>query len=158
MFVGDHGVTGNTGNMFPKIWEGDELCLHHVPLLFYAPGILNPARYNHPVSQLDVLPTVAGICKQQYCNTALGRNILSNDSLTPTLAFYFNPDKKFIGCITDKYFYTESVDYKSNERVASILNNEIPTISASEKLKLKQITEAYYETSRYMMLNNKKLP
>ena len=158
VFVGDHGIPGNTGNMFPKIWAGEELSMTHVPLLFYAPGILKPERYNKPVSQIDILPTVAGICKVKHCNTSLGRNILLSDSLQPPVAFYFNPDKKTIGCITDKFFYTESIDNKTNERVSSVLNNDAPVITPAEKQKLKFTTEAFYETAKYMLLNNKKLP
>ena len=158
MFVGDHGIPGNTGNMFTQIWSGEELSMTHVPLLFYAPGLLKPVRYSKPVSQIDILPTVAGICKVKHCNTSLGRNILLSDSLQPPVAFYFNPDKKTIGCITDQYFYSESIANNTKERVSSVQNNNTLVITAAEKQKLKLTTEAFYETARYMLLNNKKLP
>jgi len=158
VFVGDHGIPGNTGNMFPQIWSGEELSMTHVPLLFYAPGLLKPVRYSKPVSQIDIMPTVAGICKVKHCNTSLGRNILLSDSLQPPVAFYFNPDKKTIGCITDQFFYTESIANNTKERVSSVLNNDAPVITAAEKQKLKLTTEAFYETARYMLLNNKKQP
>ncbi|HEY6064009.1 MAG TPA: LTA synthase family protein, partial [Chitinophagaceae bacterium] len=33
VFVGDHGLRGNAGNMFPKIWDEEAITSHHVPLL-----------------------------------------------------------------------------------------------------------------------------
>ena len=31
---------------------------HRIPLIFYAPGHIKPARYDFPVSQIDMLPTL----------------------------------------------------------------------------------------------------
>ena len=158
VFVGDHGIPGNVGNMFPKSWGGQQLSATHVPLLFYAPKLLQPKQISKPVSQIDILPTVASLCKVKHCNTSLGRNILLPDSTQTPFAFYFNPDNKLIGCITDKYYYTESIGNQSGSNILSVINNEPAKPSKEELKKLKTTTEAYFETAKYMLLNNKKLP
>ncbi len=157
VFVGDHGIPGNADYMFPQSWTNQMLTSTHVPLLFYAPKLLKPQQISKPVSQIDIMPTVAAMCKVKHCNTSLGRNIMvDNDSLQKPLSFYFNPDKKLIGCITKDYFYNETIDNPSSYSITSVVNNEKVSISKEELKKLKETTEAYYETAKYMLLNNKK--
>ena len=55
VFVGDHGIRGDAGNMFPKAWEEDGLTTQHVPLLFYAPELLAPQRIDKTCSQIDLI-------------------------------------------------------------------------------------------------------
>ncbi|HTE13325.1 MAG TPA: LTA synthase family protein, partial [Chitinophagaceae bacterium] len=69
MFVGDHGIDGHAGNMFPPAWSEDGLTRNHVPLLFYAPKLLAARRLHCVASQVDVLPTLAGMAKINYTNT-----------------------------------------------------------------------------------------
>ena len=40
VFVGDHGVEGNAKAMYPDVWTNNRLSDEHVPLLFYAPSLL----------------------------------------------------------------------------------------------------------------------
>ena len=76
VFVGDHGVAGNAEAMYPAAWTEQRLTDEHVPLLFYAPYLLNPQKRREVVSQIDVLPTIAGMLHQPYVNTTLGRDLL----------------------------------------------------------------------------------
>ena len=75
VFVGDHGIRGDAGNMFPKAWEADGLTTQHVPLLFYSPSLLAPQRINRTCSQLDLLPSVTALAKISFVNTTLGKNL-----------------------------------------------------------------------------------
>ncbi len=61
MFIGDHGIGGNAGKMFPPAWTDQGLTSYHVPLLFYSPKLLKPQRLHCVASQVDVLPTLAGL-------------------------------------------------------------------------------------------------
>jgi phosphoglycerol transferase MdoB-like AlkP superfamily enzyme len=157
VFVGDHGIGGDAGNMFPKAWT-QELTSMHVPLLFYAPGLFAHQEYSFPVTQCDVLPTVAGLCKIAYTNTTLGRDILSpaiQQNPAIRAAFIYNPDKRRIGIVKDSVFYSYGISDKSNEQVWNIYSNGALQLSQPEKDKYYNITEAYYQTARYMLLNNK---
>ena len=44
VFVGDHGVSGNATAMYPDVWTNERLTDEHVPLLFYAPKLLQPQK------------------------------------------------------------------------------------------------------------------
>ena len=48
----------------------------HIPLLFYAPYLLHPQKRKEVASQIDVLPTIAGMIQESYINTTLGRDLL----------------------------------------------------------------------------------
>src|SRR6267142_1855474 len=62
VFIGDHGIPGDAGNMFPRAWTEQRLTCEHVPLLIYAPRFLQPQRLPKICSQIDILPTIAGLC------------------------------------------------------------------------------------------------
>ncbi|HEX2627998.1 MAG TPA: LTA synthase family protein, partial [Chitinophagaceae bacterium] len=57
VFVGDHGVAGDASAMYPSAWTEQRLTDEHVPLLFYAPYLLQPQWRKEVLSQIDVLPT-----------------------------------------------------------------------------------------------------
>ena len=57
IFVGDHGVEGNASAMYPTAWTEQRLNDGHIPLLFYAPGLLVPKKITTTASQIDLLPT-----------------------------------------------------------------------------------------------------
>ncbi len=86
LFVGDHGIAGSAGKMLPNAWTDQRLTSEHVPMLIYAPGLLKPQRITKPCSQVDVLPTLAGLCRISYTNTTLGRDLLDTMA-TPGKAF-----------------------------------------------------------------------
>jgi phosphoglycerol transferase MdoB-like AlkP superfamily enzyme len=156
VFIGDHGIGGDAGNLFPLAWK--ELTSQHVPLLFYAPGFLQPARYHFNVSQTDVLPTIAGLCKISYKNTTLGRDLLSPFVQQQPLlqsAFIYNPDSRRIGIVKDDLFFSYGVEGNLKEQFYSTKHNQPPAITDSLRAVYYDLTEAWYQTARYMLLNNK---
>jgi phosphoglycerol transferase MdoB-like AlkP superfamily enzyme len=156
VFVGDHGIAGNTGDMFPKAWKEQRLSSFHVPFLLYAPKLL-PAQRNHAIcSQIDVLPTIASICGIPYRNTTLGRNILEVPA-NSQFAFIFDPDNNQAGIIKGDYYFRRSIRTGTEELVSITFDQKVSDDNlknASEELR--QLTEALFETSRYLLLNNKK--
>ena len=154
VFVGDHGIAGNAGTMFPAAWTEKRLSAEHVPLLFYSPYLIKPARYSFPVSQIDVLPTVASLCNLPYWNSTLGRNILDSSFDNKHFAFIFDPETRMVGVVSDSLYYRESF-IASHSEIASIKNSSDTSNPAARK-SLQQLTEAMFETSKYLLLNNKK--
>jgi phosphoglycerol transferase MdoB-like AlkP superfamily enzyme len=68
--------------MYPAAWTANRLSDEHVPLLFYAPSLLTAEKRSEVVSQIDILPTVAGMIHQPYTNTTLGRDLLNTKNKT----------------------------------------------------------------------------
>jgi len=77
VLTGDHGVEGDASQVYPSAWTANRLSDEHVPLLFYAPKLLTAQKRSEVVSQIDILPTVAGMIHQPYVNTTLGRDLLN---------------------------------------------------------------------------------
>jgi phosphoglycerol transferase MdoB-like AlkP superfamily enzyme len=155
VFVGDHGVTGNAKNIYPDAWTEQRLTEEHVPLLFYAPKLLTPQKRSEVVSQIDVLPTVAGIAGQTYNNTTLGRDVLHN-STANHYAFFISHDEGRIGMITDNFVFTKNLNFKQEE--VHPLRDDVqytPQQIDSIKTKMTTFTSAFYETARWMLVHNK---
>lgn len=162
VFVGDHGIRGDAGNMFPKAWTENGLTTTHVPLLFFSPATLEPARINTSCSQIDILPTIASMLKISHTNTTLGRNLFDTLHTTSapitSRAFLFDPDEKKIGIITDEYLYQSNFVTGKEIFVSSKNNYPLPSspVIMQQKKQLQDLTKAYFETAKYMILNNKK--
>ncbi len=155
VFVGDHGVEGEAGALYPKAWTSFRLSDEHVPLLYYAPALLSPARYHYTVSQIDLLPTLAGMLHQPYVNTTLGRDVINQPNLQHA-AFVIHHDEGNIGIVTDDYYFIKNINI-TQENLVPMRDNMPPLTSLQQdsiKQKLSQLTSAIYETSRWMLVNN----
>ncbi|MGH2565160.1 MAG: LTA synthase family protein, partial [Ginsengibacter sp.] len=84
VFVGDHGIRGEAGNMFPKAWSIDGLTTQHVPLLFYSPALLAPQRIDRTCSQVDLLPSASALAHVRYINTTIGKNLFDTSQQNTT--------------------------------------------------------------------------
>ena len=156
IFTGDHGVEGNATAIYPKAWTDQRLADEHVPLLFYAPSLLSPQKRTEAVSQIDILPTVAGMMQQPYLNTTLGRDLLDPDK-KENAAFIIYHAPGWIGVVNDDYFFRKNIRIKKEELVP--VRNNLPILSQPQydsiKKHLSQLTSAMYETARWMLINNR---
>ena len=156
IFVGDHGIEGNATAIYPNAWIEQRLADEHIPLLFYAPALLTPQLHNEPVSQIDVLPTVASMIQQPYTNSTLGRNLLDT-TIKQHAAFIIYHAPGWIGIVNDKYFYRKNIHMENDELVS--VTKEPITLNKmqqdSVKKEMKALTTAIYETAKWMLVNNK---
>jgi phosphoglycerol transferase MdoB-like AlkP superfamily enzyme len=156
VFVGDHGIKGDATHVLPDVFTTQSLTSQHVPLLFYAPGKLKPQQFNMPVSQVDIMPTIAGLASIAYRNNTLGRDLLDPKvDQHNAAAFIIDPDGKRIGIIQDSLFYSYGLQGKF-EQIASIKSNQPIALTDSLRQRYRNLTDAFYETARYLLLNNKK--
>ncbi|MCC6634178.1 MAG: LTA synthase family protein [Chitinophagaceae bacterium] len=156
VFVGDHGVEGNASAMYPNAWTINRLSDEHVPLLFFAPHLLQPKQYQKVVSQIDVLPTIAGLVYQPYFNTTLGRDILK-PGIKNNGAFIIHHDEGKIGWLTDSFYFVKNIRFEQEELIPiqSNIANWSPTQETEIKKKYSVFTSAFYETAKWMLINNK---
>ena len=156
VFIGDHGVSGNAKAVYPSVWTDERLTEEHVPLLFYAPKYLKPQKREEVVSQIDVLPTIAGLTGQTFTNTTLGRDVLNGKKLND-YAFTISHDEGRIGIITNDYFFTKNLNFQKEE--IHFLHDGVsytPQQVDSIKRKMTEVTTAFYETAKYMLVHNGK--
>ena len=106
------------------------------------------------VSQIDILPTVAGFLHQSYVNTTLGRDLL-DPSKKYNYAFITNTSDR-IGIVTDDFYLTRNIN--SGEELLSPLQTGTGLYSAAQRdsihKRLSLFTTAFYETSKYLLMNN----
>jgi phosphoglycerol transferase MdoB-like AlkP superfamily enzyme len=156
VFVGDHGVAGNAEALYPPVWTEQRLTDEHVPLLFYAPQLLIPQRRSEVVSQIDVLPTIAGMLHRPYVNTTLGRDLL-DPAKKNNYAFITNT-ADVIGMVTDDFYFTKNIN--SKEEQISPMHYTARQLSRTRqdtvKRQLSVFADAFFETARYMLMNNAK--
>jgi phosphoglycerol transferase MdoB-like AlkP superfamily enzyme len=160
VFIGDHGIRGDAGDMFPKAWTAQALTTVHTPFLIYSP-LLKPERRTNISSQLDVLPSIAGLLSIPYRNNTLGRNLfdssLLKDSFRSSSAFIIDPDEKKIGLIAGDHYLRKIIGKPGYELVSIRNNDPVPLqVADSARVKLNAYADAIYETSRYLLYFNKK--
>ena len=128
----------------------------HIPLLFYSPNLLMAQQRNETVSQIDILPTIAGMIQQPYINTTLGRDLLDSTK-KENAAFIIYHAPGWIGMVTDDYFYRKNIRIKKEELVTATNKplNLTPLQQDSVKKYLSTLTTSFYETARWMLVNNK---
>lgn len=158
IFVGDHGLPKKSKHMHPSA-EKFTLNSVHTPLIIYAPKLLEHRVVSYPVSEVDIMATVAGLSGLPYINSSFGRDILAEDfDEKDHYAFYIqhgsNPLLTLIG---DKYVYTSRADgsdaklyeyyYKDEAKNLVLENSEVAT-------KMKNILLGLYESTRYTRFNN----
>ncbi len=157
VFVGDHGVAGNAEAIYPDAWTTHRLTDEHVPLLFYAPYLLKPDWRKEVVSQIDVLPTIAGMVQQPYVNTTLGRDLLFPGK-KESFAFITNTAGK-IGIVTDDFYFIKNINPDFADEQLIPLHNKamMQSVAAKDSAKnqLSIFSTAFFETARYMLMNNR---
>ena len=158
VFVGDHGLRGDAGILFPQSFTKQGILAEHVPLLFYAPQLLQPKRIRTPASQLDVFPSVAFLAGRTFTNTGLGSNLFDTSNKTNRYAFIADPDMRTIGVVSDEYYYGKNLKTNEENFVSVINNNPVSKDIQTDSIMktMAATTDAFYNTAKYMLQNNKK--
>jgi phosphoglycerol transferase MdoB-like AlkP superfamily enzyme len=155
VFVGDHGIKGDAGSMLPTSFTEQGLTNMHVPLLFYAPSILQPKEYSIPVSQVDVMPSIASLCNIPYTNTTLGKNVFNTIQQNNNAIFLYDDFNQQIGVLNNEYYYGYQLKNPSKPIFESVVNNYIVKNDSIQK-QMDILTKVMYETSKYMLIHNQK--
>lgn len=158
VFVGDHGIAGNAAALYPTSWTEQRLTQEHVPLLFYAPRLLQPKLVHSVCSQVDIIPSVASLAAIPYHNNVMGNNLFDTTNNVGKYAFIIDHDTKNIGLVSSQYFYFKNLSTKKVSMVSVTDNRPVPVNAVTDSIKnvLGPLTDAYYETSRYLLFNNKR--
>lgn len=158
VFVGDHGIAGNATAMYPASWTEQQLSYEHVPLLFYAPALLKPKLVHSVCSQLDIMPSLASLLKVPYHNNSMGKNVFDTISSNNQYAFIIDHEIKTIGLVSNAYYFLKNLSSSKTSFVSVTDNFPVKPSAKTDSIKneMSRLTEAYYETSRYLLYNNKR--
>jgi len=160
VFFGDHGIHAATGSHVRASESQLNLQGLRVPLVIYGKSIIKQAKvFDTIASEVDVLPTIAGLTRTSYLNTTLGRDLLDNSFDNERYAFTIeHGGGRTIGLVSDRYYLQMKVDngkstlhdLTSSDARADITPQHIDT---AQQYKDKLI--AIWNTIRYMRENNK---
>ena len=158
VFVGDHGLPGNADALYPNCWRELSLTRHHVPLLFYAPGWLPPSLRSDVCSQLDIMSSIATLLQQPYTNTGMGQSLFASTRPNRQGVFTIDHELGTYGIITDSTYYQQHRRTGKESWVNTHHNHPLPASPRNDSLRrqMAQLTDAYYQVSKYMLYNNKR--
>jgi len=147
VLYGDHGNPSTRQTP----WEQLRLTGNHVPLVFYAPGLIKGGRrIDFAASLTDSLPTCLGLLGVPYLNTGLGRDLLN---LAPN-----DPHFSLIGengVLDDEFFLrldpggARLFRYRSQTATQDVHEQHPEKVA-----ELRRLQEALYETSKYLLYHN----
>ena len=161
VFIGDHGIGGDAGVSFPAAWTENHLTRYHVPLLFFGPKFLRPERVRAVASMVDVLPTIAGMANLPYRNTTFGRDLLQQQRLdggAGNMAFIIDHNDQTIGVLKRPYYGVQKPAGGRHDMVWADFGAAPHgrNVKDADRAEYQVQASAFYETARYMLLNNQK--
>lgn len=158
---GDHGVHHFDASYLSDGYKRFGLNRFHVPLVMYSPKMKGPKVFEHMVSQADILTSVSGLFGIQAQHRSLGRNIFDKANSDKGYAFsYVYYTKPVTKMLYDNEYLIETDQsgqvaglYKYNKDHSENLKDAEP-----ERFKeMSEILHGIYESSRYLIQNNKKI-
>jgi hypothetical protein len=154
-FYGDHGLPGHAAHM-SKAEERLLLTRFHVPLLVYDPGSGKSGVVRETVaSELDVLPTAAGLAGVPYLNSTLGRDLFDPAVDRTPYAFTVSDQSKIpeIGLVGERYYFVMFAD-GTHQRLHDMRSNapeeNLAGRAPSVGKDMEGLCRAFYETARYL--------
>lgn len=158
---GDHALPHNNAKNVPE-WKKSLANGFHVPFLIHSPKRILPGIEPKIASEMDVMPTLAGLAGVSYKTRALGRDLFNPKFDEYRAAFSYNWYAPFHISLLDKDFYFEYIPYnggqgklvKHSENPADInVKDQYP-----EKYKeMEALTKGLYESTRYLLYNNPRM-
>lgn len=159
MIFSDNGSPGRN-KLKPPCEATFRLGVYHSPLAIYAPAFITDGKIMDTMaSQLDVMPTAAGLAGIPALNTTMGRNLFDPRFQENSVAFISRTQGAEVEiltripsgvCLTTPYGEDGSLyDCSSGQSMDA-------TVSESAKVvEQRNLAQGLYHTSKYMLYNNK---
>jgi len=157
--LGDNGTHGKMPHM-PKAEEALKVGGYHVPFVVYGPGLIPEGKvYDNMASQIDVLPTIAGMIGLPCLNTTLGRNLF--DTRFDSQRFAFIQTKRGsvpeIGLLSDAFYSVMNAD--GTDVRLHACDSKMPALDVGgefpeRRREMSQLCLGLYHTAKYLLYHN----
>jgi phosphoglycerol transferase MdoB-like AlkP superfamily enzyme len=161
VITGDHGIPDEGGVNISKAYHIHGLERYHVPLVLFAPKILEPKEDQRIASEIDIMPTVASLVGIEHKLTTLGRDLMETKYDKSRVAFIFDSyaPKVSYSLLSDEFYY--KMRNKDKEELFLFKDGAEPGIDVKTQYpevfkKLSSLAHAFYEANRYFLYKNKK--
>jgi phosphoglycerol transferase MdoB-like AlkP superfamily enzyme len=158
VIIGDHGTMGGARDTrFGDLSFGS----FKIPLLIYAPGLIKePGKIATVISELDVLPTLAGLIGKPYINTTLGRDVFDPAYKDRMFAFTYTPFRMTprVGLLDEEFYVNVEPDgsYSLYRWDPAVAPRDLKTQYPEKAKQMADMAVAIMEYSRYLLYHNKK--
>lgn len=161
LIFGDHGLPHNNAPNVPG-WSKNFAHGFHVPFLIYSPKFIQPKIDTRIASELDVMPSIASIVGVPYKTRSLGRDLFNPELDNYRAAFGYNWYSPHNISLIDQDYYFEMIPGNDNGTLKKWNSDnsevELKEIEPEKYKQMKNLTMGLYETAKYLMHNNKKIP
>jgi phosphoglycerol transferase MdoB-like AlkP superfamily enzyme len=158
VIMGDHGtLNGARDTRFGDLSFG----AFKIPLLIYAPGLIKePGKIATVISELDVLPTLAGLIGKPYINTTLGRDVFDPAYKDRMFAFTYTPFRMVprVGLMDEEFYVNVEPDgsYSLYRWDPSLAPRDLKMQYPEKAKQMADMAVGIMEYSRYLLYHNKK--
>jgi phosphoglycerol transferase MdoB-like AlkP superfamily enzyme len=157
LVIGDHSLPANNAKNVQD-WEKSLSNGFHVPLIIHSPKFIKPGVEMKIASEMDLMPTIAGLAGIPYKTRSFGRDLFNPKFDDYRAAFSYNWSAPYNITLIDKEFYFELIPYNNQGRLvhhtdlnpASNVKDQFP-----EKYReMENLTKGLYESSKYLLHHN----
>lgn len=157
MVFGDHGLPHNNAVNVAD-WKKSLADHYHVPFIIHSPRYVKPGVESKIASEMDVMPTVAGLMGVPYKTRSFGRDLFNPKYDSYRAAFSYNWYAPFHLTLVDKDFYFEYIPYNNQGKlVQHSLNPKDENVKDKfpEKYQeMEQLSKGLYESAKYLLYHN----
>lgn len=160
IFVGDHGLPRRADHLH-KADEVYATATLRTPLIIYAPKIFKPEVINYPVSEVDIMATIAGLSGEEYINTTFGRDVLDKDfTKKPHYAFFMTHERNpTINLIGEEFVFRIRADGSDKRLFKYFFDKEDDNLLSKYPQvadEMEQLCRGIYENTRHTRYHNSK--
>ncbi|MEO6915181.1 MAG: sulfatase-like hydrolase/transferase [Chitinophagaceae bacterium] len=123
---------------------------YHIPMLIYAPGIMEPGDHAALTSQIDIAPTILGLLKFNYLSKFFGRDVLA-PGVTEERAFIST--YQGLGFLKDQQLVIQSPVRKVKAYLPNYKTGEATETTLSDSLSREAIS--YYQCASWLLKNKR---
>ncbi|MFA6236320.1 MAG: LTA synthase family protein [Bacteriovorax sp.] len=157
LIFGDHSLPANNAKNI-KTWEMGLSNGFHVPLIVHSPKYIKPGIEEKIASEMDVMPTVAGLTGIPYKTRSFGKDLFNTQLDSNRAAFSYNWYAPYHIALIDKEFYFEYITYNNQGRLVRHIDAS-PEENVKEKYpekyrEMEILTKGLYESAKYLLLHN----
>jgi phosphoglycerol transferase MdoB-like AlkP superfamily enzyme len=160
VIFGDHSLPHNNAKNVPE-WQKSLANSFHVPFVIHAPKRIAPGVETKIASEMDVMPTLAGLAGIPYKTRGLGRDLFNPKFDNYRAAFSYNWYAPFNISLVDKDFYFEYIPYNQQGKLVKYTDgpedNNVKEKYPEKYKEMETLTKGLYESARYLLHNNPRM-
>lgn len=123
---------------------------YHIPMLIYAPGIIQPGKFAEIAAQVDIAPTILGLLRMDYHSKFFGQDLFHMNSARHKA---FISTYQGLGYLNDSNLVVQSPIAKIVEYHPDFTKGTAVEISQEPQLVNRAI--AYYQCANWLLKNKK---